>query len=148
MKKTNIGSVVILVGIGVIGFILFKRKKGSISDKQLADLTIESNALNSGSAGNIDKPFKFDSQTLSNIVRNNTYVVSNIDNMYSNLTPAQIKNLEEAVNKTCPNCGSLDNLGSGQIKLNAQNSSLNQLSNYDFSSVDWSNLDFSNIKIK
>ena len=57
MKKGNLGSAVILLGIGIIGFIWFKRNKPSIANEQLDNITIKSNALNAGSAGNIDKPF-------------------------------------------------------------------------------------------
>jgi hypothetical protein len=139
MKKQNIGAVVILAGIGIIGFIWFKRNKPTTSDKQLADLTVQSNALNTGSAESIDKPFEYSQETI-NSAGSNPYTISTVGDMYSNLTPAQIKDLGEAVNQACPSCAGLDNIGTGQIAINMQNSSLNQLSNYDFSSVDWSNI--------
>ena len=139
MKKQNIGAVVILAGIGIIGFIWFKRNKPTTADKQLADLTVQSNALNTGSAESIDKPFEYSQETI-NSAGSNPYTISTVGDMYSNLTPAQIKDLGEAVNQACPSCASLGNIGTGQIAINMQNSSLNQLSNYDFSSVDWSNI--------
>jgi hypothetical protein len=141
MKKQNIGAVVILAGIGIIGFIWFKRNKPTTADKQLADLTVRSNALNTGSAESIDKPFEYSQETI-NSAGSNPYTISTVGDMYSNLTPAQIKDLGEAVNQACPSCANLDfgaNI-TNQIAQNMQNSSLNQLSNYDFSSVDWSNI--------
>lgn len=65
MKKSNLGALIILAGIGIIGFIWFKRNKPTTADKQLADLIAQSNALNTGSAENIDKPFEYSQQTLT-----------------------------------------------------------------------------------
>jgi len=146
MKKENIGLVVILGGVAFIGFIWFNRNKPKLADKQLADLTAQSNSLQAG-ADTIDKPFEY-SEDVKNSAGSNPYTSSTTGNMYSNMTPAEIKALGEAVNQACPSCAGLGNIGTGQIALNIQNSGLNQLSNYDFSTVNWSNLDFSNIKIK
>jgi hypothetical protein len=139
MKKESIGSVVILVGIGIIGFIWFKRNKPTTADKQLADLTAQSNALNTGSAESIDKPFEYSQETI-NSAGSNPYTISTVGDMYSNLTPAEVQALSVAVNQACPSCAGLANIGTGQIAINMENSGLNQLSNYDFSSVDWSNI--------
>jgi hypothetical protein len=66
MKNSNLGAVVILAGIGIIGFIWFKRNKPTTADKQLADLTAKSNALNTGSVETIDKPFEYSQDTINN----------------------------------------------------------------------------------
>lgn len=139
MKKESIGSVIILVGIGIIGFIWFKRNKPTTADKQLANLQVASNALSAGNVETIDKPFEYSQDTINN-AGSNPFSSSTVGNMYSNLTPAEIKSLGEAVNQACPSCAGLANLGTGQIALNVQNSSLDGLSNYDFSSVNWSNI--------
>jgi hypothetical protein len=139
MKKESIGAVVMLVGIGIIGFIWFKRNKPTTADKQLADLQAQSNALNTGSVESIDKPFEYSQEVINN-AGSNPYTTSTVGNMYSNLTPAEVKDLSVAVNEACPSCASLGNLGAGQIALNIENSSLNQLSNYDFSNINWSNI--------
>jgi hypothetical protein len=139
MKKESIGAVVILAGIGIIGFIWFKRNKPTTADKQLADLTAQSNALNTGSAESIDKPFEYSQETI-NSAGSNPYTISTVGDMYSNLTPAEVQALSVAVNQACPSCAGLANIGTGQIAINMENSGLNQLSNYDFSSVDWSNI--------
>jgi len=139
MKKESIGAVVMLVGIGIIGFIWFKRNKPTIADKQLADLQAQSNALNTGSVESIDKPFEYSQEVINN-AGSNPYTTSTVGNMYSNLTPAEVQALSVAVNEACPSCASLGNLGAGQIALNIENSSLNQLSNYDFSNINWSNI--------
>ena len=141
MKKQNLGAIVILAGIGIIGFIWFKRNKPTTDIKQLADLQAQSNALNTGSVETIDKPFEY-SQEVINTAGSNPYSVSTVGDMYSNLTPAEVQALSVAVNQACPNCANLD-IGaniSNQIAINMQNSGLNELSNYDFSSVDWSNI--------
>jgi hypothetical protein len=43
MNKTNLGSVIILIGVAVIGFIWFKKNKPTIADKQLEDIKSKSN---------------------------------------------------------------------------------------------------------
>jgi hypothetical protein len=139
MKKENIGSVVILVGIGIIGFIWFKRNKPTTSDKQLADLTAQSNALNTGSAENIDKPFEY-SQEVINTAGSNPYSSSTVGDMYSNMTPAEINALGEAVNQACPSCAGLANLGTSQITQNMQNADFSQLGNLGLANIDWSNI--------
>jgi hypothetical protein len=60
MKKKSLGALVILAGIGLIGFIWFKKNKPTMSDKQLADLTAQSNAEN------IDKPFEYGDANIKN----------------------------------------------------------------------------------
>jgi len=62
MKKQNIGLVVILGGVAFIGFIWFNRNKPKLGDKQLADLTAQSNSLQAG-ADTIDKPFEYSQET-------------------------------------------------------------------------------------
>ena len=65
MKKENIGLVVILGGVAFIGYIWFNRNKPKLADKQLADLTAQSNSLQAG-ADTIDKPFEYSEQTIKN----------------------------------------------------------------------------------
>ena len=62
MKKESIGLVVILGGVAFIGFIWFNRNKPKLADKQLADLTAQSNSLQAG-ADTIDKPFEYSQET-------------------------------------------------------------------------------------
>jgi len=140
MKKQNIGAVVILAGIGIIGFIWFKRNKPTTADKQLAELTAQSNTLNTGSAESIDKPFEYSQQTI-NSAGSNPYTESTFTWVNEDLTPKEYQDIKNAI-------GTINDpsaIFSGQVVLD--NSNLNQLSNYDFSNVNWSNLDFSNIKI-
>ena len=70
MKKSNLGALFILGGIAIIGFVWFRRNKPTTSDKQLADLTAQSNALNSGSNGDLDKPFEYTEQQKRDIYKN------------------------------------------------------------------------------
>jgi hypothetical protein len=139
MKKQNIGAFVILAGIGIIGFIWFKRNKPTTDVKQLANLQTQSNALNTGSAESIDKPFEYNQQAINN-AGSNPYSSSTVGDMFSNLTPAQVKDLKDAVNQTCPSCGSLDNIGTNQIAINMQNADFSQLGNLGLANIDWSNI--------
>jgi hypothetical protein len=140
MKKESIGSVVILAGIAIIGFIWFKRNKPTTDVKQLADLTAQSNTLSSGNVEIIDKPFEY-SQQVINTAGSNPYTASTFTWGNEDLTPKQYQDIKNAI-------GTVNDpsaIYSGQVVLD--NTNLNQLSNYDFSTVNWSNLDFSNIKI-
>jgi hypothetical protein len=138
MKKQNIGLVVILGGVAFIGFIWFNRNKPKLADKQLADLTAQSNSLQAG-ADTIDKPFEYGQDAINN-AGSNPYTNSTVGNMYSNMTPAEIKALGEAVNQACPSCAGLGNIGTGQIALNMQNADFSQLGNLGLGNIDWSNI--------
>ena len=138
MKKQNIGLVVILGGVAFIGFIWFNRNKPKLADKQLADLTAQSNSLQAG-ADSIDKAFEY-SEDVKNSAGSNPYTNSTVGNMYSNMTPAEVKALGEAVNQACPSCAGLANLGTSQITLNMQNADFSQLGNLGLGNIDWSNI--------
>jgi hypothetical protein len=66
MEKSNLGSLVILAGIGIIGFVWFRRNKPTTADKQLADLTAQSNSI----ADSIDKPFVYTEEQKKNRFKN------------------------------------------------------------------------------
>jgi hypothetical protein len=130
MKKENIGTVIILLGIGLIGLIWFKRNKPTTGDKQLSDLKAKSNNL-ATTADSIDKPFEYSQETLQNQGAN-PYTSSTL--AMGTLTPQQIKDIKDSIGTILDPSA----IYSGQINL--QNSNLNQFSNYDFSNVDWSNI--------
>jgi len=65
MKKSNLGALVILGGIAIIGFVWFRRNKPTTADEQLADLTTQSISLQAG-ADTIDKPFEYSQDTINN----------------------------------------------------------------------------------
>ena len=139
MKKESVGALVVLAGVAIIGYIWFKRNKPTADVKQLADLEAQSNALNTGNAENIDKPFGYSQETVNNIA-SNPYTESTLGNIYSNLTPAEIKDLKESVSQACPSCAGLDNIGTSQIAINMQNADFSQLGNIGMGNVDWSNI--------
>ena len=138
MKKQNIGLVVVLGGVAFIGFIWFNRNKPKLADKQLADLTAQSNSIQAG-ADTIDKPFDYGQDTINN-AGSNPYTNSTVGNMYSNMTPAEVKALGEAVNQACPSCAGLGNIGTSQITQNMQNADFSQLGNLGLANIDWSNI--------
>jgi hypothetical protein len=96
MKKSNLGALVMLAGIAIIGFVWFRRNKPTTSDKQLDDLNKQSNALNMGSLDNLDKPFEWSEQEQkNNFINPYTYTSSVI---FSEEQQAQIdKTVTESV---------------------------------------------------
>ena len=135
MKKENLGALVILAGIGVIGFIWFKRNKPTTADKQLADLTAQSNALNTGSTGDLDKPFEYTEEQKSSAGRNpyaySFYSENEVKNWYKNMTPAEL----EALKKSIGNIPDPSAIGTSQIALNMQNADFSQLGNIGFTNI-------------
>lgn len=132
MKKENIGALVILGGVAILGYFWFKKNKPSLSKEQLAELTAESNSLKTG-AETIDKPFEY-SQNAINSAGSNPYTSSTVN--VSTLTPKEVEDIKNSIGTIYDPSVSLSN----QISQNLENSSLG-----DFS---LSNVDWSNIKIK
>jgi hypothetical protein len=66
MKKENIGMLVILGGVAIIGFFWFKRNKPQLAKSQLADLTAQSADLSAGARG-IDKPFVYSQNAINSV---------------------------------------------------------------------------------
>jgi hypothetical protein len=95
MKKSSLGALVILGGIAMIGFTWFRRNKPTTADKQLADLTAQSNSLQAG-ADTIDKPFEYSQETINNQGQN----------PYSSsiLSPAEQAQVNQAVTESV-DCG-------------------------------------------
>lgn len=94
MKKSNLGALIILAGIGFIGFIWFRRNKPTTSDKQLADLIAQSNSI----ADSIDKPFQYTEEQKKNRLKN----------PYSSSWSLLSKEQQEQIDKTVTenvNCG-------------------------------------------
>lgn len=133
MEKQGIGLSVILVGIAIIGYVWFKRNKPTTAKKQEEDLKVVSNEIIGGGAKSIDKPFQY-SITQTQNQDTNPYVMNTVDIKYDNLSPKEKEDLRKAIG----NIPDPSAIYSGQVVIN--NSSLNQLSNYDFSKVDWSNI--------
>jgi hypothetical protein len=144
MKKENLGAVVILAGIGIIGYIWFARNKPTTADKQLANLTAQSNALSTGSSETIDEPFQLNPQeiTLINQIQSSPHLNNSTPIDFSTMTPADVQSIQNTVAGI--NFDALVNIGSAQIAQNMGNastqSSLNALQNYDFSAINWSNI--------
>ena len=135
MKKENLGALVILAGIGVIGFIWFKRNKPTTADKQLTDLTAQSNALNTGSTGDIDKPFEYSEEQKSSAGKNpytySFYSDKEVKDWYNNMTPAEL----EALKKSIGNIPDPSAIGISQIAINMQNADFSNLGNIGFTNI-------------
>lgn len=135
MKKESAGMILILGGIAFMGFIWFKRNKPQLSEKQLTDLAVQSNNIQSG-AETIDKPFEY-GQSVINSAGINPYVESTFT--MGDLTPKQEKDIKDSIGIIFdPNT-----IISNQISENMKDADFSQLGNLGLS-----NFDFSNIKIK
>ena len=66
MNKSNLGALIILGGVAIIGFVWFRRNKPTTSDKQLAELIAKSNSI----ADSIDKPFVYTEEQKKNRFKN------------------------------------------------------------------------------
>lgn len=100
MKKSNLGALFILGGIAIIGFVWFRRNKPTTSDKQLADLTAQSNALKSNNIDTIDKPFEYTEQQKKENLKN-PYSSSST---WSLLSKAEQDQIDKSVTENV-NCG-------------------------------------------
>ena len=132
MKKQNIGLVVILGGVAFIGFIWFKRNKPQLSDKQLADLTAQSNSLQAG-ADTIDKPFQYGQDAINN-AGSNPY--SNSTFTMGALTAQESQAIKDSIGTIFDPSAMISN----QIALNMQNADFSQLGNLGLANIDWSNI--------
>jgi hypothetical protein len=135
MKKESLGALIILAGIGVIGFIWFKRNKPTTADKQLADLTAQSNALNTGSTGDLDKPFEYTEDEKSRAGKNpytySFYSDKEVKDWYKNMTPAEL----EALKKSIGNIADPSAIGTNQIAINMQNADFSNLGNIGLTNI-------------
>lgn len=142
MKKESLGALVIIAGIGIIGFVWFKRNKPTTADKQLTDLNSQFAHLQTG-ADNIDKPFEYTEEQKQNAGKNpytNSFFSENeVKNWYNNMTPAEV----EALKKSIGYIPDPSTWATNQISQNMQNADFSQLNNLNLS-----NIDLSNIKIK
>jgi hypothetical protein len=94
MKKSNLGALVVLAGIAIIGFVWFRKNKPTTSDKQLADLIAKSNSIEY----DIDKPFQYTEEQKKNRLKN----------PYSSSWSLLSKEQQEQIDKTVTenvNCG-------------------------------------------
>lgn len=130
MKKENIGALVILGGVAILGYFWFKKNKPSLSKEQLAELTAESNSLKAG-ADKIDKPFEYSQDAINN-AGSNPYTASTVN--MSTLTQKEVEDIRASIGTIYDPSTSISN----QISLNMQNA--------DFSKL--GSIDFTNIKIK
>jgi hypothetical protein len=131
MKKENIGSAIILAGIAIIGFIWFKRNKPQTANKQLGDLTAQSNAIQAGSVEGIDKPFEYSQSKIPSV--ETTFTMGN-------LTPQQIKDIKNSIGTVFDPT----TMASNQIAQNMQNANFTQLDGI----IGVANIDWSKVKIK
>ncbi len=130
MKKENIGALVILGGVAILGYFWFNKNKPKLSKEQLAELTAQSNSLKAG-AETIDKPFEYSQDSINN-AGSNPYASSSVN--MSTLTQKEIEDIRASIGTIYDPSTSISN----QISQNMQNA--------DFSNL--GSIGFTNIKIK
>jgi len=130
MKKENIGALVILGGVAILGYFWFKKNKPKLSKEQLAELTAQSNSLKAG-AETIDKPFEYSQDAINN-AGSNPYTSSTVN--MGTLTQKEIEDIRASIGTIYDPSTSISN----QISQNMQSA--------DFSNL--GNIGFTNIKIK
>jgi len=94
MNKSNLGALIILGGVAIIGFVWFRRNKPTTSDNQLAELIAKSNSI----ADSIDKPFVYTEEQKKNRFKN-PYTSS-----WSLLSKAEQEQIDKSVTENV-NCG-------------------------------------------
>ena len=141
MKNINkLSGLVLLLGLGVLGAVWFKRNKPKTASEQLAELKAKSASLSTG-GDTIDKPFVYS----QDIVKNtgvNPYSKSTVT--IGDFTPAEITAIKTVVD-FMPDYG--QNV-SNQLAESMKNLDFSDLSSLGLSNIDLSKMDFSNIKIK
>lgn len=110
-NKNKIGALVIISGIALLGYAYFRKNKPSIASSQLTGLENLSNYYKSGGAQE-DTAIKggatYIPTTEKDIIDKG---VGGVLSSFQNLTQAETQKLKESIDKVCPSCSTLDNLG-------------------------------------
>lgn len=139
-NKNKIGALVMLGGIALLGYYYFKKNKPTIANKQLGGLQNLSNYYKSGGAmvdttlGSI-KPYTITTEK-DVIDKSVGGVLYNLNNS----TESEKQQLKQSIEKVCPSCSALENLGMPTLSQQ----SVSELQNMQ---TGLAGLTFSNIKI-
>lgn len=142
-NKNKIGALFILGGVVLLGYFYFKKNKPNIASVQSKGLKDLSNFYKSGGAMEdtaIKDLTNFIPPTQGNVVVGGLpqSVLTNLD--YTKLTSKQSEDLKVAIDKVCPSCSTLDNIG--MPTLSSQNMYDLQNMKTGLEGINFSNLKF------
>jgi hypothetical protein len=139
-NKNKIGALVMLGGIALLGYYYFKKNKPTTASTQLGGLENLSNYYKSGGAmvdttlGSI-KPYTI--TTEKDVIDKG---VGGVLSSFNNLTELESQKLKESIDKVCPSCATLENIGMPTLSQQT----ISELQNMQ---TGLGNINFSNIKI-
>ena len=140
-NKNKIGALVILGGIALLGYVYFKKTKPTVAKSQSEGLKNLSNFYKSGAGGQEDTKIdvSYVAPTAGNFVLGGVSqsMLTNLD--YTKLTPKESEDLKVAIDRVCPSCATLGNIGMP---------TLSQQTVYDLQNMQTglAGIDFSNLK--
>lgn len=139
-NKNKIGALVILGGIALLGYVYFKKNKPTLASVQLKGLEDLSNFYKTGGAMEdtaIKGGASYTITTEKDVIDKG---VGGILNNFQNLSEAETQKLKESIDKVCPSCATLGNIGMP---------TLNQQTVYELQNMQTglAGINFSNIKI-
>lgn len=141
-NKNKIGALLVLGGLALIGYYYFKKNKPTIAKVQSQGLKDLSNFYKSGGAmedTKISQLTNFIPPTQGNVVVGGLEqtMLTNLD--YTKLSPKESEDLKVAIDRVCPSCSTLGNIGMP---------TLSQQAIYDFQNMKTGleGLNFKNLK--
>ena len=139
-NKNKIGALVILGGIALLGYVYFKKTKPTVAKSQSEGLKNLSNFYKTGGTQEDTKiDVSYIAPTAGNFVLGGVSqsMVTNLD--YTKLTPKETEDLKVAIDRVCPSCATLGNIGMP---------TLSQQTVYDLQNMQTglAGIDFSNLK--
>lgn len=140
INKNKIGALIILGGLGLLGYAYFKKNKPTIAGTQLEGLDNLSNFYKSGGAQEdtaIKGGVSYVPTTEKDVIDKG---VGGILNNFQNLSESETQKLKESIDKVCPSCSALGNIGMPTLSQQT----VSELQNMQ---TGLGNINFSNIKI-
>jgi len=141
-NKNKIGALIILGGIAILGYVYFKKTKPTVAQTQLQGLKNLNNYYGSGTGAQEDTKIdvSYVPQQAGNVVVGGLQqsMLTNLD--YTKLTPKENEDLKNAIDRVCPSCATLGNIG--MPTLSQQTVSELQNMQTGLAGIDYSNLKF------
>jgi hypothetical protein len=139
-NKNKIGALVMLGGIALLGYYYFKKNKPTTASTQLGGLENLSNYYKSGGT-QVDTALKSNVQyvptTEKDVIDKG---VGGVLSSFNNLSQSESQKLKESIDKVCPSCSALGNIGMPTLSQQT----VSELQNMQ---TGLGGINFSNIKI-
>lgn len=139
-NKNKIGALVMLGGIALLGYYYFKKNKPTIAGTQLGGLENLSNYYKSGGTQvdtALNSNVQYVATTQKDVIDKG---VGGVLSSFNNLTELESQKLKESIDKVCPSCATLENIGMPTLSQQT----ISELQNMQ---TGLGNINFSNIKI-